>query len=235
MTDKLYSRRRIQIPKLKKRKINKIKLIVFLILSSIMVVIVIFLYSAYPIFKASCESAAGSLATNITNEEVLNVMQNYSYEELINMQKDSNGRIIFMELNIVSINKVIAQIVSNIQKRIDKSPRTNVYINMGAISGVSGLKSVGPQFDIELETAGRIISDVKSEFESVGINQTLHKIYLNLNANIGILTPYANFTRDFNTTVLLTQAIIVGDVPETYYEFNGKNYSDEETVIETIK
>lgn len=235
MTDKLYSRRRIQIPKLKKRKINKIKLIVFLILSSIMVVIVIFLYSAYPIFKASCESAAGSLATNITNEEVLNVMQNYSYEELINMQKDSNGRIIFMELNIVSINKVIAQIVSNIQKRIDKSPRTNVYINMGAISGVSGLKSVGPQFDIELETAGRIISDVKSEFESVGINQTLHKIYLNLNANIGILTPYANFTRDFNTTVLLTQAIIVGDVPETYYEFNGKNSSDEETVIETIR
>ena len=235
MTDKLYSRRRIQIPKLKKRKINKIKLIVFLILSSIMVVIVIFLYSAYPIFKASCESAAGSLATNITNEEVLNVMQNYSYEELINMQKDSNGRIIFMELNIVSINKVIAQIVSNIQKRIDKSPRTNVYINMGAISGVSGLKSVGPQFDIELETAGRIISDVKSEFESVGINQTLHKIYLNLNANIGILTPYANFTRDFDTTVLLTQAIIVGDVPETYYEFNGKNSSDEETVIETIR
>ncbi len=193
MADKLYERRRIRIPKMKLKKMSPIKLFFFMVLILIICIIGSFLYAAFPIFKASCESAAGSLATNITNEVVMLVMQDYLYNDLMNIEKDSNGKIIFLEANIVIINQAIAKIVSNIQNRIDKAPRTTVYINMGSISGISGLKSVGPQFDIELETAGRIISNVRTEFELVGVNQTLHKIYLDLNTDIGILTPYRKF------------------------------------------
>ena len=75
---------------------------------------------------------------------------------------------------------------AKIQKRIDAAPKTNVFINFGSISGISGLRNVGPQFDIELETAGRIISNVRTEFENVGINQTIHRIFLDLNTDIGI-------------------------------------------------
>ena len=148
-------------------------------------------------------------------------MKDYTYNDLMNIQKDSNEKINFIEANIVTINKAVAQIISKIQKRIDESPRTNVFINMGSVSGVSNLKSIGPQFEIELETAGRIISNVRTEFEAVGINQTMHRIYLDLNTNIGILTPYGSFTRNFETSVLMAQAIIVGEIPETYYDFDG--------------
>lgn len=225
MTDKLYTRKKIRIPKFK--RINRLKLYIYIIFIILFGIIVSFLYTAFPIFKASCESAAGSLATNITNEAVMEVMQDYTYNDLINMQKDNNEKINFLEANIVTINQAIAQIVSKIQKRIDDSPRTKVYINMGSVTGISDLKYIGPQFDIELETAGRIISNVKTEFEEVGINQTIHKIFLNLNTNIGILTPYGSFSRNFETTVLLAQAIILGEIPETYYDFDGIKDSSE--------
>ena len=221
MIDKLYTRKRIRIKIPKIKKINKIKLLLCIVFFIMFFIITSFLYAAFPIFKASCESAAGSFATNITNEVVMEVMQNYTYNDLINIQKDNNERINFLETNIVTINQVIAQIVSKIQKRIDESPRTKVFINMGSVSGVSKLKNFGPRFDIELETAGRIISNVKTEFEEVAINQSIHKIFLSLNTNIGILTPYGNFSRNFETTVLLTQAIIIGEIPDTYYDFNG--------------
>lgn len=221
MTDKLYTRKRIHIPQIKRKKISKIRIFVFVIIILIFSIVISFLYAAYPIFKASCESAAGSLATNITNESVIEVMKDYTYNDLMNIQKDSNEKINFIEANIVTINKAVAQIISKIQKRIDESPRTNVFINMGSVSGVSNLKSIGPQFEIELETAGRIISNVRTEFEAVGINQTMHRIYLDLNTNIGILTPYGSFTRNFETSVLMAQAIIVGEIPETYYDFDG--------------
>ena len=190
-------------------------------------IIVAFLYTAFPIFEASCESAAGSLATNITNESVMEVMQNYTYNDLMNIQKDNNEKINFLEANIVAVNQAIVQIISKIQKRIDAAPKTNVFINFGSISGISGLRNVGPQFDIELETAGRIISNVRTEFENVGINQTIHRIFLDLNTDIGILTPYGCFKRDFETTVLLAQAVIVGEIPETYYDFDGMKDSGE--------
>lgn len=227
MVDKLYSRKRIELPKInkntkeKRNKVNKFKLFIFIILLMMLFSFGSFIYFAFPIFKASCESAAGSLATNITNEAVLEVMKNYNYNDLMNIDKDSNGKINFINANVVNINNAISEIVSKIQKRIDKSPTTKVYINFGSVSGVSILKSFGPKFEIELETAGRINSNINSEFETVGINQTLHKIFLNLNTNIGILTPYGSFSRNFETSVLMAQAIIVGEIPETYYDFDG--------------
>lgn len=227
MVDKLYSRKRIELPKInrnkkeKKNKVSKVKLFIFLILFIMFCSFGSFIYFAFPIFKASCESAAGSVATNITNEAVLEVMKNYNYNDLMNIDKDLSGKINFINANVVNINNAISEIVSKIQKRIDKSPTTKVYINFGSVSGVSILKSFGPKFEIELETAGRINSNVNSEFEVVGINQTLHKIFLNLNTNIGILTPYGSFSRNFETTVLMAQAIIVGEIPETYYDFDG--------------
>ena len=227
MTDKLYSRRKIRIPKLKVKKCNKSKVFLYIVLGIVFLTIFSFLYAAFPIFKASCESAAGSLATKITNETVMEVMQDYTYNDLMKVQKNEQGAINLLEANIVTINKAVAGIVSKIQKRIDESPKTTVYINFGSVSGVCNLKSVGPQFDIELETAGRINSNLKSEFESVGINQTIHRIYLELNTNIGILTPYGNFARNFETTVLMAQAIIVGEIPETYYDFDGMTESGE--------
>lgn len=82
------------------------------------------------------------------------------------------------------------------------------------------LKNIDPKFDIELESAGTIDYNIKTKFESVGINQTYHKIFLELNTNVGILTPFSSFGKDINTEVLLTEAVIVGKVPDTYYNLD---------------
>ena len=221
MTDKIYTRNRIRIPNFKSKKVNPVKFSIYLIFLILIGIVTSFIYAAFPIFKASCESAAGSKATNITNEAVMEIMESYTYNDLMNIQKDGNGKINLLEANIVTINQVIAKIVSKIQKEIDNAPRTTVFINMGSITGISVFNTVGPQFDIELETAGRIISNVKTEF-------------IDLNTNIGILTPYGNFSRNFETSVLLTQAIIVGEVPETYYDFNGSYTNEEDVAMEAM-
>lgn len=92
---------------------------------------------------------------------------------------------------------------------------------MGSVSGIRALKNVEPKFHIELESAGNIKSRIRTEFTSVGINQTHHKIYLDIDARVGILTPFSTFGKDINTNVLISEAIIVGEVPETYYYLDG--------------
>ena len=124
-----------------------------------------------------------------------------------------------MKADVIEINKIVSQIISNIQSEFDKIPKVTVAINMGSVSGISALKNVEPKFDIELESAGTINYNLDTKFESVGINQTYHKIFLELNTNVGILTPLATFGREINTEVLLTEAVIVGKVPESYFEF----------------
>lgn len=223
--DKVYSRWRIRLPNF--RKLNSVKAVLLITFFSCIISLAMFLKSAYPVFKASCETAASSKGNKIINDEVYKVMKNYTYNDLINIDKDTSGRISFIEANSVAINEITTQINSNIQKEFDKIPTITVFINMGSVSGVRMLKNVEPKFDIELESAGNIKSNIRTEFHSVGINQTHHKIYLDIDARVGILTPFSAFGKDINTDVLISEAIIVGEVPETYYNLEGMNETED--------
>lgn len=222
MSDKLYSRRRIRLPNFATlRQINSFKIILIIMLISIILVLWSFWNMSYPVFKASCETAAASKGNKIVNDEVNKIMKEYSYNSLINIEKDTNGKITFIQADSSKINNIVSMIVSNIQKEFDKIPRINVFINMGSVSGISILKNWDPKFEVELESAGELTANVRTEFKSVGINQTHHKVFLEINAKVGILTPFDTFSKDIHSDVILTEAIIVGEVPSSYYDLDG--------------
>ena len=189
--------------------------------------LVLFLKKAYPILKSSCETAAASKGNKIINQEINNIMKNYTYDEIINIEKDEYGKINLIKADVIKINEITTQIISNIQKEFDRIPRITVFINMGTVTGISMLNQFDPKFEVELESAGNLKSKVKTEFESVGINQTQHKVFLELEGKVGILTPFGSFSEIINSKVLLLESLIVGEVPETYYNLPGIEQKDD--------
>ncbi len=230
MKDRLYSRKRIKLPDF--RKINSFKIILLILLVTIIICIIIFLNTAYPVFKATCETAASSKGNKIISDEVSKIMKDYNYDNLINIEKDVEGNITLIKSNAITINEIVSKITKNIQKEFDGIPTITVLINMGAVSGISVLKNLEPRFEVELESAGNLNASLRTEFKAVGINQTHHKVYLQLDARVGILTPFATFGKDINSEVLLTEAIIVGKVPESYYNLNGVEEKETYNFIE---
>ncbi len=225
MKDKLYSRKRIKLPNLREIKSFKILLIIALI--TIIIILSLFWNSAYPVFKATCETAASSKGVKIINDEVNKVMKNYSYDNLIKIEKDTAGKISLIKADVITINEIVSEIIKNIQEEFDKIPRIKVFINMGSVSGISALKNFEPKFELELESAGRMNYNVITEFKSVGINQTQHKIYLQIDSTVRILTPFSTFGKEIKTDVILTEAVIVGDVPDSYYNLEGMEALDD--------
>ncbi len=65
------------------------------------------------------------------------------------------------------------------------------------------------------------MTDLKSEFEEAGINQTLHRVYLEVVCNVTILTPYETITETITNQVLLIEGLIVGNIPDAYYNLEG--------------
>ena len=203
MENKLYSRRRFSFKAPK--KINKVKLFILSLLLVIIFALVSFFKAAYPIFEASCINEARSLTVKTINSEVNNLMKNYSYEDLVTIDKDNNGKINFIQTNSRPINEIITQLAINVQNDIDNAERTKVFINLGSVYGVSFLKYFGPQFNIELETSGSIESNLKTEFTAVGINQTLHKIYLDVSTRISVLTPFGKFRKSYRNKYIISR------------------------------
>ena len=228
--DKIYSRKRIKIPKVelfyknKKDPINKnmIKLV------KITCIIIIACITSYSIIKAispiidkECINMAKSIATKISNEQATIVMSRYKYEDLCNITKDNNGNITMVSANVIPINEIISDIPILIQKELNETQNCNFKISLGSFTGSRLLSGRGPQIEAKMSTIGNLDTDLKSEFISAGINQTLHKIYLQVECKVIILTPFETIEEKIVNQVLLAEAVIVGTTPNTYYNFVG--------------
>ena len=95
------------------------------------------------------------------------------------------------------------------------------------------LAGKGPNVKIKIIPIGNIETDLRSEFVSQGINQTLHRIYLQINCNLEIVTPFENISKNVSNQVLLMENIIIGHIPETYYNLEGmENSSDTLNIVQ---
>lgn len=227
---KIYSRPRIKLPKvsikgvppeiLKRRK--KIIEIIFILIIAFSVVKLV-LDAVLPIFNTLCENRAKSIATIVSNEQATIVMTEHSYDELFTIEKDNNGNIVMIKANVVPINEIISDVANKIQEQIDQRGRENVEIALGSFTGFKLLAGRGPGIKIRISSIGNVETDLRSEFTAQGINQTLHRVYLQVKCRVSILTPFNDIEQEITNQVLLIENVIVGNIPSTYYNLEGLN------------
>lgn len=236
---KIYSRPRIRIPKIfvsnigdknfrKKQKIAKIFIIMVIAFSTVKIV----LDAILPIFDDICKDKAKSIATIISNEQATIVMKEHEYEELFTIEKDNDGNIIMIKSNVGPINAIISDVAVKIQNEINNQGRENVKIALGSFTGFKLLSGKGPMISLKISSIGNVETDLKSEFISQGINQTLHRVYLQVICEVNILTPYDSISEKITNQVLLAENVIVGRIPNTYYNLNGLDNSNAIDIVE---
>lgn len=230
---KIYSRPRIRIPKMKisKEKANKIMTIIMVITIAFSVV-KLGLDAVLPMFDTLCENRAKSIATMVSNEQATNVMKKYTYDELFSIEKDTNGNIAMIKSNVIPINEIISDVANKIQENMNNRGKEDLEIALGSFTGFKLLAGRGPGVKIKITTIGDVETDLKSEFISEGINQTLHRVYLQVKCKVNILTPFNSISKDITNQVLLVENIIVGNIPDTYYNLEGMSEGDTMEVIE---
>ena len=237
---KIYSRPRIKLPKisikgvppevLKKRR-KVVEIIVVLIIAFSVVKLI--LDAVLPIFNTLCENRAKSIATIISNEQATIVMTEHSYDELFTIEKDNNGNVVMIKANVVPVNEIISDVANKIQEQIDQRGREDVEIALGSFTGFKLLAGRGPGIKIRISSIGNVETDLRSEFTSQGINQTLHRVYLQVKCRVSILTPFNDIEQEITNQVLLAENVIIGNIPSTYYNLEGLNgKSDALEVVE---
>ena len=234
----IYSRPRIRLPKFliinnknkgfKNKKAFKLSFIL-LIWSAIFIIVI---SAVTPVFNTLCSDKAKSTATLITNEETTNAIKDYKYSDFIIIHKDDNGNIIMLESNMKNINDVTSDVAYRIQTSINNTQDEDVTISLGSFTGISILSGRGFKVPIRISTIGNVKTNIKSEFTSQGINQTLHRLYLEIECEISILTPFNTINEAISNQLILAENIIVGEIPEAYYNINGVTESDAMNLME---
>ena len=94
---------------------------------------------------------------------------------------------------------------------------TEVKISLGSFTGSKLFSSIGPNVNIGLSSVGKVNTDLRSEFISQGMNQTIHRVYLQIDCDVDILTPYESIATNVSNQVLLVENVIIGEIPENYF------------------
>lgn len=236
---KIYSRPRIRIPKIfisdvrdknfrKKQKMTRIFIIMIIAFSTVKIV----LDAILPIFDNICKDRAKAMATIISNEQATLVMKEHKYDELFTIERDNDGNINMIKSNVGPINEIISDVAVKIQNEIDNKDRGNIKIALGSFTGFKLLSGKGPEIAIRISSIGNVETDLRSEFTVQGINQTLHRVYLQVVCEVSIVTPYDNITEKISNQVLLMENIIIGRIPNTYYNLEGINTNNVIDLIE---
>ena len=221
--DIIYSRKKIKVPKLNNRK----KVILIKTIKVAIIVLIAIFSSTYviksiePIFQTVCSAEAKGIATKISNEKATEVIKNYEYSDIVKISRDSSGNITGIELNVIKVNEIVSDVAIKIQEELDNMESQNVGIAMGTFTGSKILSGRGPKVYYRIISVGDVETDYRSVFEQAGINQTQHRVYLQVNCKVSILTPFNTIEEEISNQVILAENVIIGNIPDTYYNFNG--------------
>ncbi len=200
------------------------------IVAVIAVAVVIFMFATSyfkgnvsPTVMGSAIEHIKAITTNAMNASASTVLSdNITYDELFEVVQDTNGNIQMIKANSPRINNIARNIASLAQSNLDNLGVQQVEIAMGTFTGLALLLGFGPDVAINITPIGTANCDFVSEFVSAGINQTLHKIYINVMAEVTIVTPIEEPNINIETEILVCENLIIGDVPEFYLN-NGQN------------
>ena len=238
--DRIYSRKRIKLPKIEfkhskrgensNRTARRIKVVIIAVIA--VTVAVTILNTIEPILDTQCIVRAKAIATKISNEQATIVMNNYKYEDLCTVIKDEAGNIKMIKSNIIPVNEIISDVALRVQEELNKIDSEDIYIRLGSFTGSKFLAGRGPKVNFKISTIGNVETDLKSEFISAGINQTTHRVYLQVKCKVVILTPFDQVEEEIENQILIAEAVILGNVPNSYYNFEGVK---EDNLIDVVE
>ncbi len=140
------------------------------------------------------------------------------YEDLVTVLRNESGDIVSFSANPLKINKIARDTASISQSNLKNLSLNGIPVPLGALTGVEALAGLGPSIQFRIIPVSSVSCDFFSEFESVGINQTKHSIYLNVIADISIVMPSRTKNFAVTTEILVGESVIVGHVPDTFLQ-----------------
>ena len=207
--------------KQRKRRARKRKLIAVL-LAIVTLAVLLFIHfqrNVTRVLISISEATMRACTTVAVNDAVYYTLSDeIRYEDLVKVTQNETGEIIAVAANPLKINKIARDTASISQSNLKNLSLNGIPIPLGALTGIEALAGLGPRIHFRIIPVSSVACEFSSTFESVGINQTKHSIYLNVIADISIVMPSRTENFAVTTEILVGEFVLVGAVPDTYLQ-----------------
>ena len=196
---------------------------VIIILTVAMVLLVLFRIK----FNDSILSLAQTQVSNTTSDLINDAIDrqiedgNIQYDRMVYFEKDLNGRITALKTNMSEVNRLKTDILNLINDDILALSTEDLGIPLGSLVLPEFLSGKGPNIPVQIMSIRNSDASFSSNFSEAGINQTLQQLNMHVSVDVTILVLGKTESFTISSQVVVAETIIVGDVPNTYFQTGG--------------
>ncbi|MEG1430950.1 MAG: sporulation protein YunB [Oscillospiraceae bacterium] len=172
-----------------------------------------------PVMEALSTAEANHMVSETVNRAVSETARSrgISYSDMVTLEKDDTGKITALTGNTGQISNLQTTISDAVLAALDGIQVNDLEIPMGNLTGLEFFSGHGPSLRVRLVSVGAVNTRFRNEFTAAGINQTLHRILLEVTVKVSILLPGETLETEIVTPVCMAETVIVGNVPQQYF------------------
>ena len=221
-----------------KRRIPRFfrKLAVCILLLAVTAAVIIRYYDLRirPVAETMAISQMQDIEAAVIHRAVQNVLP--SYDNLVTVTTGTDGHVRSVQVDSSRVSRLRTDITMKVMEQLeDISGDSVIEVPLGSLFSYEFFTAKGPLLQVEVLPVTSVYTSYRSEFSSVGINQTLHRIVLTITVAATLLFPSEEQDVVYSVDVVAAETVIVGEVPGLYSEadddsirIRGKNILSQE-------
>ena len=164
------------------------------------------------------QAQARAMAVRILNEAAAELLSSgeVTYDALMHVTSDETGRVRLIQANTPEMNRLASRVSLMAQSKLLERGDQHVRVPLGSALGMTLFAGAGPKIEVHVLPVGSVHAAFHTDFQTAGINQTRHRVTLQLTAQVQLVIPTGAKTVEAATQVAMAESIIVGEVPDTF-------------------
>lgn len=209
---------------------SKIRRRVILIAAAILLIVLLVCMhlNVTRVLTSVAEAQLRARAATAVNEAVfMTLSDGVRYSDLVHVERSADGDIQALTCDAVEINRIARETAYQAQALLQEMCDEGIAVPLGAFTGIEAWAGFGPEVHMEIIPVAEVACRFVSGFESAGINQTKHSVYLEVVCEMSVVMPAKTHRFSVISQVLISESILVGEVPNVYLQGDifGKGYT----------
>ncbi len=162
-------------------------------------------------------AASGALAEAVNRQMAAG---SADYGKLLLFEKDASGQITAVHADAGQIARLKSEVFAALDDLVDEVEIRDLGVPLGSLFLPAFFAGRGLRLPVKVVTLNMTNADFYSSLTGCGINQSLQKIWMTFSVTVTFLTPAGMQSTDVTSDVILSETVLLGSVPETYFQLD---------------
>lgn len=198
---------------------NRLRLVVAVTVIVVSGLTLLFRFRLAPMAEQLIETQVDNQASDAINAAIADQIAEgeFDYNRMVTIEKDANGNVAAIRTNIGELNRLKTSVLQRMDEELEQLSMEQLGVPIGSVLLPELLSGRGPLVPVRVLAVRTSDASFRNSFQSAGINQTLHSIYIDIHVCITILTWTGTSEINVDSAVVAAETVIVGTVPTTYF------------------